>query len=231
MSAARRHGRGGARRHGAGGRAAAGPGRGWASWSVTSATGRSRTPLTPRSQQVGEAPAAARIMSSIAGHPAMIAMTRTGCTYCEALARLAGCGVLFALAWHVPTGKAVTHRRSPVPQDATESIFWRQPAAHRRRRAVAVMLAGMPFARRTGTPVNLADSLRTWRRPARPGTVTYSSPSPQFKDRRDQRPRGATPGAILAAVMPATPPQTAREAPPGCFRRVTCPSTSYFSDS
>jgi hypothetical protein len=83
------------------------------------------------------------------------------CSYCEALARLAGllADVPFALEWHVPTEKVVTDWRALVPAPLMEALFWRaagpliagdEPSA--------VLLAGMMVCAADGMLVAVADT-------------------------------------------------------------------------
>jgi hypothetical protein len=103
-----------------------------------------------------------RIMSYPLVIRLLLAMTLTpDASYCEALARLAGllADVPFALAWHVPTEKVVTHWRKPVPASLIEALFWRaagpligddEPSA--------VLLAGRMVCAADGMLVNAADT-------------------------------------------------------------------------
>jgi Insertion element 4 transposase N-terminal len=103
-----------------------------------------------------------RIMSYPLVIRLLLAMTLTpDASYREALARLAGllADVPFALAWHVPTEKVVTHWRKPVPASLIEALFWRaagpligddEPSA--------VLLAGRMVCAADGMLVNAADT-------------------------------------------------------------------------
>jgi hypothetical protein len=103
-----------------------------------------------------------RIMSYPLVIRLLLAMTLTpDASYCEALARLTGllADVPFALAWHVPTEKVITHWRKPVPASLMEALFWRaagpligddEPSA--------VLLAGRMVCAADGMLVNAADT-------------------------------------------------------------------------
>jgi hypothetical protein len=87
-------------------------------------------------------------------------------SYCESLARVAALltEVLFALEWHIPTGKVVTDWRLLIPADVVESVFWEvtgpligdgEPPA--------VLLAEMMVCAADGMLMNLAGRRRTGR--------------------------------------------------------------------
>jgi hypothetical protein len=105
-------------------------------------------------------------------------------SYCEALARLAGllADIPFVLEWHVPTEKAVTDWRLPVPPALMEGLFWQaagpligdgEPSA--------VMLAGRPVAAADGMLVNLADTPANRAFFGSTGTADDSAPFPQLR--------------------------------------------------
>jgi hypothetical protein len=126
-----------------------------------------------------------RIMSYPLVIRLMLAMTlMPDASYREALARLAGllADIPFILEWHVPTEKAVTDWRLPVPPGLLEALFWQaagpliaddEPSA--------VVLAGMTACAADGMLVSLADTPANRAFFGSTGTADDSAPFPQLR--------------------------------------------------
>ena len=115
----------------------------------------------------------------------MIAMTlMPDASYREALAPPGGllADIPFILEWHVPTARAVTDWRLPVPPGLLESLFWQAAGPpFAADEPSAVMLAGMTVCAADGMLVSLADTPANRAFLGSTGAADDSAPFPQLR--------------------------------------------------